>query len=80
MVELIRHVAPHLPIHGSTQMTITSPEGADFVQRLGVERVVVARELSVDEIHKVGMCVWGGGGRGEPVCRRWPTPAPRGQL
>ena len=53
VVELLRRVAPGLPLHGSTQMTITSPEGADFVAGLGVERVVVGRELSVKEIAKV---------------------------
>jgi len=65
VVELIRRVAPNLPVHGSTQMTITSPEGAAFVATLGVDRIVVGRELSVKEIAKVGgscVCwriVWG---------------------
>ena len=54
MVAVLRRVAPNLPVHGSTQMTITSPEGADFVAGLGVDRVVVGRELSVREIAKVG--------------------------
>ena len=54
VVDIIRRVAPNLPVHGSTQMTITSPEGAAFVAGLGVDRVVVGRELSVKEIAKVG--------------------------
>ena len=54
MVDIIRRVAPNLPVHGSTQMTITSPEGAAFGAGLGVDRVVVGRELSVKEIAKVG--------------------------
>src|SRR5262249_7799269 len=37
----------------STQMTLTEPRGIDFVKRLGVERVVLARELSIDDIRKV---------------------------
>ena len=45
VVELFRRVAPGLPVHGSTQMTITSAEGAEFARQLGVERVVVGREL-----------------------------------
>mmetsp|Transcript_51493 Transcript_51493/g.164674 ORF Transcript_51493/g.164674 Transcript_51493/m.164674 type:complete len:1020 (+) Transcript_51493:230-3289(+) len=53
VVELFRRVAPGLPVHGSTQMTITSAEGAEFARQLGVERVVVGRELSVREISKV---------------------------
>jgi collagenase-like PrtC family protease len=46
-VALIRRVAPALHIHGSTQMSITSAEGAEFAGRLGVDRVVVGRELSI---------------------------------
>ncbi|KAG2432764.1 hypothetical protein HYH02_012897 [Chlamydomonas schloesseri] len=53
VVELMRRVAPGLPVHGSTQMSITSGEGAAWVAGLGVERVVVGRELSVREIAKV---------------------------
>ena len=54
VVELMRRVAPGLPVHGSTQMSITSAEGAAWAAGLGVERVVVGRELSVKEISKVG--------------------------
>lgn len=53
-VEFVRTIAPNLPIHGSTQMTITDANGARFTKRLGVERVVVGRELSVEEIASVG--------------------------
>jgi len=54
VARLIRQIAPDLPVHGSTQMTITSGEGASFVAGLGVERVVLARELSLSEIAAVG--------------------------
>ena len=53
LVALIRRLAPTLAIHGSTQMTLTEPRGIAFVQKLGVERVVLARELSLGEIRKV---------------------------
>ena len=53
LVELVRRVAPNLAIHGSTQMSITSPEGAEFARELGCKRVVVGRELSVREIAAV---------------------------
>ena len=53
LVALIRKLAPTLAIHGSTQMTLTEPRGIEFVRRLGVERVVLARELSLDDIRKV---------------------------
>ena len=52
LVRLAREIVPDLPIHASTQMTITSPEGADFARELGVERVVLARELSLRELEK----------------------------
>jgi putative protease len=53
LVRLIRAVAPSLEVHGSTQMTLTEPRGIAFVNNLGVERVVLARELSLDDIRKV---------------------------
>jgi putative protease len=53
LVRLVRRVAPALPVHASTQMTLTEPRGIGVVRRLGVERVVLARELSLDDIRKV---------------------------
>jgi len=52
LVRLAREITPELSIHASTQMTITSPEGARFAQQLGIDRVVLARELSMREIEK----------------------------
>lgn len=49
---LARAVCPALELHASTQMTISSPEGAAFAQALGITRVVVPRELSVAEIRR----------------------------
>lgn len=48
---LLAHAAcPELELHASTQMTVSSAEGARFSKTLGVTRVVVPRELSVTEI------------------------------
>jgi putative protease len=47
---LARAVSPTLEVHASTQMTISSPEGAAFAAQLGATRVVVPRELSVDDV------------------------------
>src|SRR3982751_314396 len=52
LVRLARAITPELPIHASTQMTITSPEGAEFAKELGVERAVLARELSLRELER----------------------------
>jgi len=53
LVSLARRITPELPIHASTQMTITSPEGARLVhEELGIGRIVLARELSLREMEK----------------------------
>lgn len=53
VVRLIREICPSLPIHASTQMTLTSAECINAVAALGIERVVLARELSIREIRKI---------------------------
>lgn len=53
IARLIHRLCPGLPIHGSTQMTLTEPMGIEFVRRLGVERVILARELSADDVRKI---------------------------
>jgi putative protease len=53
LVRLIRRLAPKLHVHASTQMTLTEPRGIAFLRQLGVERVVLARELSLEDIRKV---------------------------
>ena len=53
LLRMIRRIAPGLAIHASTQMTLTSAECIEVVEELGVERVVLARELSVKEIAKI---------------------------
>ena len=52
-VALARRIAPDLEIHGSTQMSITSVEGVKHAQELGVRRMILARELSLDEIRAI---------------------------
>src|SRR5690348_3141914 len=52
-VALARRIAPDLEIHGSTQMSITSVEGVRHAVGLGVRRMILARELSLDEIRKI---------------------------
>lgn len=50
VLRFIRNTFPELPIHASTQMTVTGPEGMKFLESLGVTRVVPARELSLKEL------------------------------
>ncbi len=54
LARLIREICPQLSVHASTQMTMTSAETIRAIESLGVERVVLARELSLDEIRKIG--------------------------
>lgn len=53
VLKVIRECFPELLLHASTQMTITGVYGAKWVQKLGVCRVVPARELSLDEIKDI---------------------------
>lgn len=53
VIAYIKEHFPDLPIHTSTQMTITGVEGAKLLKNLGVERVVLARELSVSEMKEI---------------------------
>jgi len=50
---LCRKKAPDIDIHISTQANITNEEAARFWQDLGAKRVVLSRELSVDEIRRI---------------------------
>ena len=50
---LAREVAPDLPVHASTQMSLMSLGGAQKAADLGMERVVLSRELSGKEIAEV---------------------------
>lgn len=44
---------PGMELHCSTQMTLTGPEGAAFAQAIGANRIVPAREISLDEVRAI---------------------------
>ena len=50
---LIKRAIPELPLHASTQMSVHTPYGAKALYERGFERVVLARELSLDEIKMI---------------------------
>ena len=50
VARLAHAVCPELPLHASTQMTVSSPQAASIARQIGVSRVVLPRELSIDEI------------------------------
>jgi len=53
VLKFVKEHFPNLPIHASTQMTITGVDAAKFLEAKGVDRVVTARELSIQEIAKI---------------------------
>ena len=53
VVTLIGKIAPQLPRHGSTQMSVHSLQGALELKELGFTRVVLARELSMPEVEHI---------------------------
>jgi putative protease len=57
LVRLIRRVYPQLEIHGSTQMTVHDASGAALVRDLGVERIVLARENTIEDIQAIHAAV-----------------------
>jgi putative protease len=63
IVRLIQRVYPELEVHGSTQMTVHDASGARVMREIGIERVVLARENTLDDVRA--------------IARRCPTSASR---
>lgn len=53
VINIVKRVAPNLDIHVSTQANITNTETALFYASLGVKRIILARELSLEEIRQM---------------------------
>lgn len=53
VAKLARAIAPDLHVHASTQMTCTDASSVELARELGAKRVILARELSVDDIAKI---------------------------
>lgn len=51
--QYIRETFPDMPLHASTQMTVTGTFGAEFLKENGASRLVPARELTLEEIKKI---------------------------
>jgi U32 family peptidase len=56
-VRLIERVYPGFEIHGSTQMTVHDETGARVMKELGIDRVVLARENTLDDIRAIRAAV-----------------------
>ena len=53
LVKIIKEIAPDMPLHASTQMSVQSAQGVKLLEEAGFSRVVLARELSLDEIKEI---------------------------
>ena len=57
LIRLIQRIYPSFEIHGSTQLTVHDASGAKVMERLGIDRVVLARENSLDDIRAIHAAV-----------------------
>lgn len=53
IVKLVKATCPTLEVHASTQMTLSSSEGMEVARQLGLQRAVLPRELSIDEMSQL---------------------------
>ena len=59
LIRLIAKAYPGFEVHGSTQMTVHDVAGARVMQQLGIDRIVLARENSLDDIREIRAAVPG---------------------
>jgi len=52
VISLAQKICPELSLHGSTQMSVASSAGVEAAKALGIDRIVLAREMSQSEIYK----------------------------
>jgi len=53
LLKLAAGAFPDMEVHCSTQMTVLSTEGAKYYSALGAKRIVLARELTIEEIKRI---------------------------
>lgn len=53
LIWLIRHFYPEIELHASTQMTVHNLKGADYLKEKGIQRMVLARELTLEGIREI---------------------------
>ncbi len=57
LIRMMQQVYPQFEIHGSTQLTVHDTSGAKVMERLGINRIVLARENSLDDIRAIRAAV-----------------------
>lgn len=53
VISIVRRIAPNMPIHVSTQANITNSESAKVFISMGVKRLILAREMTLEEIRQL---------------------------
>ena len=53
LVAALRHIMPDMPLHASTQMTVYDLSGVRVLEKMGLSRVVLARELTLEEMSNI---------------------------
>ncbi len=53
VLKAVKDICPEMPVHASTQMAVHNVSGAQILENLGFSRIVLARELSLDEIKMI---------------------------
>ncbi len=56
-LSLVKKCCPDIPLHASTQMAVHNVSGARLLEELGFSRIVLARELSINEIREITRAV-----------------------
>ena len=53
VLSMMKRFFPHIPVHASTQMAIHNSAGMDAAEKLGIERVILERQVSMDELKNI---------------------------
>ncbi len=53
VVRMLREYFPHIPVHASTQMGIHNSPGVAMAKELGIERVILERQVTMEELHLI---------------------------
>lgn len=53
VARIAREVAPDLPLHASTQLSVHNSKTAGILKQLGFKRIILARELSLEQVKKI---------------------------
>jgi U32 family peptidase len=53
VVRMLKQYFPHIPVHASTQMAIHNSSGVNVAKEMGIERVILERQVTMEELHLI---------------------------